>query len=90
MIETPTGHCTLALTVALALAVNVQLLVLLPPLEQAPDHTASRLLETRRVTDVPAENEAVPLLPTATLMPVGVEVMRSPLRPEAETVKVTV
>ena len=83
-------HFTLALTVALAFAVNVQLLVLLPPLEQAPDQMASRPLETRNVIEVPVGNEAVPLLPTLTLMPAGVEVMRSPLRPDADTVSVTV
>ena len=38
---------------ALAFTVKVQLLVLLPPLEQAPDQTASRPLETRNVTEVP-------------------------------------
>ena len=51
---------------------------------------ASRPLETRNVTDVPVANEAVPLLPDVTLMPAGVEVMRSPLRPVAVTVSVTV
>jgi hypothetical protein len=80
----------LALTVPLVVAVYVQLFVLLPPLEQAPDQMASRPLDTRKVTEVPAGNEAVALLPTVTLMPVGVETMRSPLRPEADTVKVTV
>jgi hypothetical protein len=80
----------LALTVALAFAVNVQVLVLFPPLEQAPDQTASRPLATRKVIDVPVGNEAVPLVPTFTLMPVGVETIRSPLRPEAFTVTVTV
>jgi hypothetical protein len=70
--------------------VNVQVLVLLPPLEQAPDQMASRPLETCKVIEVPVANEAVPLLPTFTLMPVGVEVTRSPLRPEAFTVSVTV
>ncbi len=74
---------------AVAFTVNVQLLVLLPPLEQAPDQMASRPLETRNVTDVPVANEAEPLLPVVTLMPVGVETTRSPLRPVAETVNVT-
>jgi hypothetical protein len=35
-------------------------------------------------------NGADPELPTATLMPAGVEVTRSPLRPLAETVSVAV
>ncbi|MET0662828.1 MAG: hypothetical protein ABWZ42_06830, partial [Ilumatobacteraceae bacterium] len=68
----------------------MQVLVLLPPLEQAPDQMASRPLETCKVIEVPVANEAVPLLPTFTLMPVGVDVTRSPLRPEALTVSVTV
>lgn len=42
-------HCTLALTDALPLGVTVQALVLLPPLEQAPDQTASRPLLTLKV-----------------------------------------
>ena len=79
----------MAFTVAFALAVNVQVLVLFPPLEQAPDQMASRPLETPKVIDVPVGNAADPLLPTFTLMPVGLDVMRSPLRPEAVTVSVT-
>lgn len=43
------AHCTLALTDALALMVNVHVLVLLPPLEQAPDQIASRPLLTLKV-----------------------------------------
>lgn len=82
-------HCTFAVTDALAFKVNVQLLVLLPPLEQAPDQTASRPFETLSVTDVPLVNDAAPVLPTATLMPTGLDVIRSPLRPVAVTDKVT-
>ena len=70
------------------LIVNVQLVVLLPPLEQAPDHIALRPLETLSLTDVPTGNDADPLLPVVTLTPVGVEVTRSPLRPLAVTVSV--
>ena len=61
---------------------KVQLLTLLPPLEQAPDQMASRPLETRSVIGGSGGNDAEPLLPVATLMPVGVETMRSPLRPD--------
>jgi hypothetical protein len=43
-------HCTLALTDALPLMVKVQVFVLLPPLEQAPDQMASRPLVTLKVT----------------------------------------
>jgi hypothetical protein len=78
------------MTAAAAFNVSVQLLVLLPPLEQAPDQIASRPLETLKVMEVPVENDADPLLPVATLMPVGLDVTRSPLRPVAETVSVAV
>jgi hypothetical protein len=77
----------LTLTDAFALAVKVHVLVFAPLLEQAPDQTPSRVLVSR--TDVPAAKEAEPLLPVATLMPVGDEVTRSPLRPVAVTVTVT-
>ena len=46
----------LAVTDALALAVKVHVLVLFPPLEQAPDQITSRPLDTRSVTEVPAGN----------------------------------
>ena len=69
---------------------NVQLLRLLPLLEQAPDHTASRPFETVKVTDAPTVNPADPLLPTATLNPAGLDVTRSPLRPLAVSVTVAV
>ena len=69
---------------------NVQVLVLFPPLEQAPDQIASRPLDTESVIDVPTLNAAEPLEPTETLMPVGLDVTRSPLRPVALTVNVAV
>ena len=78
----------LAATLAFALSVSVQVLVLLPPLEHAPDHTTSRPLETRRVTEVPVANDAVPLPPVFTLSPLGVDTTVSPLRPLAVTVRV--
>jgi hypothetical protein len=68
--------------------VNVQVFALLPPLEHAPDQTTSRLLVDRSVMDVPVVNDADPLLPTATSIPAGVEVTRSPPRPVAVTVSV--
>ena len=67
---------------------KVQLFVLFPPLEQAPDQMTSRLLVARSVTAVPTGNDAEPVLPTATLIPAGVEETRSPLRPVAVTVSV--
>src|SRR5918911_740543 len=70
--------------------VNVQLLLLVPPLEQAPDQIASRSFDTENVIDVPRENDPDPLGPTATLMPAGVDVTRSPVRPVAVTVSVAV
>jgi hypothetical protein len=80
----------LAVTAALPVSVNVQVFVLFPPLEQAPDQTTSRLFVALSVMLVPVVNDADPLLPTATLMPVGVEVTRSPPRPVAVTVSVAV
>ena len=82
-------YCTLALTEAFALSVNVQVSVLLPPLEQAPDQTTSRPFVALSVIAVPVANNAEPLLPTLTLMPTGLDMTRSPLRPVAVTVNVT-
>ena len=78
----------MALTEAFAFNVNVQVFVLFPPLEHAPDQIASRLFVTRSVIDVPIANGAEPVVPTLTLIPVGVDVIRSPLRPVALTVNV--
>jgi hypothetical protein len=80
----------LAVTDTLALSVKVHVLVLLPPLEHAPDQIASRPFVTLSVIDVPAVNDAEPVLPTLTLMPAGLDSTRSPLRPVAVTVRVTV
>jgi hypothetical protein len=85
-----TDYCTFAVRDAVAFRVNVQVFALFPPLEHAPDQMASRPLLTDSVTDVPALNVADPLEPTDTLMPVGLDVTRSPLRPLALTVNVTV
>jgi hypothetical protein len=52
-----------------------------PPLEHAPDQMASRPLEMLSVIDMPAANDADPELPTLTLMPAGLGVTGSPLRP---------
>jgi hypothetical protein len=70
--------------------VNVQVFTLLPPLEHAPDQIASRVLVTLSVIDVPVLNVAEPVLPTATLIPAGLELTRSPLRPVAVTESVAV
>jgi hypothetical protein len=80
----------LAVTDAAPLSVNVQVFALFPPLEQAPDQMASRPLETLSVIDVPVANEADPVLPTATLIPAGLDVTRSPLRPVTVAVNVAV
>ena len=61
---------------------------MLPPLEHAPDQIASRPFETLSVIAVPVENDAEPLLPTATLRPTGFDVTRSPLRPVTLAVSV--
>jgi hypothetical protein len=81
-------YCTLADTDALAFSVNVHVLRLFPPLEHAPDQTASRPFETVNVMDVPFANAEDPVLPTETLIPPGLDVTRSPLRPLADTVSV--
>ena len=73
---------------AFPLSVKVQVLALLPLLEHAPDQMTSRPLVALSVTDVPAANGADPLLPTATLMPAGLDVTLVPLRPVAVTVSV--
>jgi hypothetical protein len=78
----------LAVSAAAPVSVNVQDFVLFPPLEQAPDQTASRPFDTLSVIDVPVVNDADPVLPTATLIPAGLDVIRSPLRPLAVTVSV--
>lgn len=72
---------------AFVLRVKVQVLALLPPLEQAPDQIASRLLVTLRVIAVVVGNDAEAVLPTLTLIPAGLEVTRSPVRPVAVTVR---
>ncbi len=68
----------------------MQLFVLLPPLEHAPDQIASLPLLTERLMLAPDVNDDCMLLPTATLIPAGLEVTCSPLRPVALTVSVTV
>jgi hypothetical protein len=50
----------------------------------------SRSFVARSVIVVPVVKDADPVLPTATLMPAGVEVTRSPPRPVADTVSVAV
>src|SRR5687767_8493293 len=81
-------HWTFPVTLAFPLRMNVHVFVLLPLLEQAPDQIASRPFVTLRVIDVPVANDVEPVDPTLTLMPAGLDVTRSPLRPVAVTVKV--
>src|SRR5215211_6643291 len=50
----------------------------------------SRSFVARSVIAVPTANDAEPVPPTATLIPVGVDVTRSPLRPVTVTVRVAV
>jgi len=70
--------------------VKVQVVCLLAPLEQAPDQMALRPFVTLSVIEVLEANDAEPLLPVATLMPAGLDVIRSPLRPVAVTVSANV
>lgn len=67
---------------------NVQVAVLLA--EQAPVQIATRPPETVSVTMLPEGNAADPALPTATLIPAGLEVTLLPLRPVAVTRSVAV
>jgi len=69
-----------------ALRVRLQLFVLEPPLEQPPDQIASRPLLTVSVIDVPVAKLALPLVPTLTVSPAGLEETDSPERPVAVTV----
>ena len=82
-------YWTLAVTDAFADGVKVQLVRFLPPLEQAPEKTASRPFETVSVIDRPDANGAEPEPPTDTSRPAGLDVTRSPRRPETVNVTVT-
>ena len=77
----------MAVTAAFAVSVNVHDVVLFPPLEHAPDQIALLPPGTETVIAVPDENDACMVLPTATLIPAGLEVTRWPLRPVAVTVR---
>jgi hypothetical protein len=90
VVVSPTAHCTFAVTVALPVKVNVHVLLLLPPLEQAPDQSALRPFDTLSVIDVLVAKVADVVLPTAALIPPGVDDTLSPLRPVAETVSAAV
>lgn len=83
-------YWTLAVTDAFAFSVNVQVFVLFPPLEHAPDQIASRPFVTLSVIAVPVLKVAEPDVPTATSMPAGLDITRSPLLPVAVTVNVAV
>ena len=82
-------YCTFPVTEALPVMVNVQVAVLLPPLEHAPDQMATRPLLTLKVIELLVVKPDDCVLPTATLMPTGLDTTRSPLRPLAVTVKLT-
>ena len=58
-------------------------MALAPPLEQPPDQMASRPLLTVSVTTVPVAKLALPVVPTLTLIPAGLEETDSPERPVA-------
>ena len=65
------------------LSVNVQLVRLLPPLEQAPEKMAERPPDTVSVIDVPVVNEADPRVAGRDADARWVDVTLSPLRPLA-------
>lgn len=64
-------------------------MVLLPLLEHAPDQMASRPLLTLNVIELLMAKPADWVLPTATLIPAGLDITCSPLRPVAVTANVT-
>lgn len=66
--------------------VNVQLAVSLLPLEHAPDQMTVRPLVALKVIELLVAKLADAVLPTATLMPAGLDSTFSPLRPVALTV----
>ena len=66
-----------------ALIVKLQVLTFAPPLGQPPDQMASRPLLTLSVTTVPVAKLALPVVPTLTLSPIGLEETDSPVRPVA-------
>jgi len=80
-------YCTFAVADAAPFIIRLHVFVLDPPLEQLPDHMASRPLLTLTVTRVPVAKLAVPELPTATRKPAGLDETVSPERPL--TVKVS-
>lgn len=91
---TPTApaepYWTLPVILEFPFSVNVQVLALFPPLEQAPDQIASRPFVTLRVMAVPVANEAACVLPTGSWIPDGLDKIDWPLRPVAETVNCAV
>src|SRR5215470_8630768 len=60
----------------------MQLLVLLPPLEQTPDQMTSRPFGLLSVIRVPTGKLATPVVPTETLSPTGEETMATPPPPQ--------
>jgi hypothetical protein len=81
------SYWTFAVTEAAAFMLRLHVLVFAPLLEQLPDQIASRLLLTLKVTSVPVGKLAVPVLPTVTCSPAGLEDTFSPDRPVAVTVR---
>lgn len=80
----------MAMTDAFPLRMKAQVFWLFPPLAHAPDQMAVLPFETESVTPVPEVKGACVEPPVATLIPDGLDVTLWPLRPVAETVRVTV
>src|SRR5437867_292929 len=66
--------------------VKLHVFVLEPPLEHPPDQMASRPLLTLSVITVPVAKLALPVVPTLTVSPAGLDETDSPPRPVAVTV----
>src|SRR5437867_3272143 len=66
--------------------VKLHVFVLEPPLEHPPDQMASRPLLTLSVITVPVAKLALPVVPTLTVSPTGLDETDSPARPLAVSV----
>jgi len=80
------NYCTFAVTDVAVLMVKLQVFTFAPPLEQPPDQITSRPLLALSVTTVPVVKLALPVVPTLTASPTGVDETVSPVRPVAVTV----
>src|SRR5262249_16510473 len=81
------AYWTFAVSELAALKVKVQVGVLAPALEHAPDQITDRPAVALRVIRVPTAKLAEPVVPTGTLSPAGLERTFTPARPVAVRVR---